>query len=97
MNDSLLLLELRQNHKHVMEMLKHMNDEMHEKLNKIIEEVSSEESELQQGLRELPLQQEKWLRQIAFQAAKIYGEEHDLTKHYKEAYRLETGKNWDDA
>jgi len=39
--------------------------------------------------------QEHWFHQLAFQAVKVYGEEHELTKHYKELYKLETGKEWD--
>lgn len=83
-------LEIRQNQKHVMEMLKHIHDEMHEKMDTILLKLGAEEEELQ----ELPEREERWFKQLAFQAAKIYGEEHDLARHYKEAYKLETGKDW---
>lgn len=92
MNDELLLTELRNNHRHVMEMLKHVHDEMHEKLDKLIGEEGEELSEL--GI--VPGHEENWLRTIAFQAAKIYGEEHDMTKHYREMFKLVTGKEWDE-
>lgn len=86
-----VLAELRQQHKHVLAMLAEMNRHTQEQLNNILREVGVEEQELREE-KEL---QEHWFHQLAFQAAKVYGEEHELTKHYKEAYKLETGKDWD--
>lgn len=93
MTDAILLTEMRNNHRHVMEMLKHMSNEMHEKMDKLLRE---EDIELE-DLEKIPSHEEKWFQQIAFQAAKIYGEEHDMAKHYKEMYEYVTGKNWDDT
>ncbi|MBR9702873.1 hypothetical protein GOV10_02470 [Candidatus Woesearchaeota archaeon] len=86
-----VLEALRQQHKHLIEMLRHMNEENQAKLNKILVSVGVEEEELREEIST----QEKWFKQLAFQSAKIYGEEHELTKHYKEVYSLETGKKWD--
>jgi hypothetical protein len=90
--DEELLSEMRNNHRHVMEMLKHLHDEMHEKMDKLLGEEGTELEEL----GTFPGREEKWLRTIAYQAAKIYGEEHEMAKHYREMFKYVTGKDWDE-
>ena len=86
MPDSSVLEETRRHHQLVIAMLKHHSDEMHEKLDRLLAEVGKMDKE--------QASEEKWFKTLAFQAAKIYGEEHDLTKHYRSIYKLETGKEW---
>lgn len=72
-------------------MLRHMSEQSNEKLNTILKQIGVEEAEIKAEIAS----QEHWFHQLAFQAAKVYGEEHELTKHYKETYKLQTGKDWD--
>lgn len=88
----LLITEIRNHNKLVLHMLKQIYDELHWKIDKLLQEVSTEEYEIE-GETE---RTERWLKKLAYLSAKVYGEEHELTKHYRDAYKIETGKEWDE-